>query len=208
MQSKATNKRQRTQQAIISAGLKLLKQAGTAFTMDELAQVAGVSRRTLFNHFNGKTALLLSIGETSETRYRLAIDQHLSGISASDGDTALSSTKSPDQALRSLFDSIDRQWREQGTSAAVLLDALSQARSSEAQTEAMTRYAETFAPHLRRWREHQLIRPDIDIDAAAYLLSTTLSSALFMLRSGCDTAAYRQYVNLASSAILPRTKAD
>lgn len=190
MQNTSLSKRQRTQQAISRAGLKLLQQVGTAFTMDDLAQAAAVSRRTLFNHFDSKTQLLLSIGEISEARYRRSIDEYLN------------KHDTPKDALASLFDHIERHWQEQGSSAEVLLDALSQARASEEQTTALRRYAETFKPHLENWKQRSLIAVDSDIEAAAYLLSTTLSSALFMLRSGTDRAMYLRYVNLACSAIL------
>lgn len=194
MQNTVIGKRQRTQQAIQGAGLKLLKQLGTAFTMEDLAQAAGVSRRTLFNHFESKTQLLLSIGEISEARYRATIDEHLNAEAT------------PGEALADLFNSLERQWREQGRSAEALLDALTQARASEQQAEAVQRYADTFKPHLEQWRRREWIATDSDTEAAALLLANTLSSGLFMLRSGVDRALYQRYVNLACSAIFPETK--
>lgn len=191
MQTSKPPKRQRTKQAITEAGLTLLKQTGTAFTMDELALAAGVSRRTLFNHFSGKTELLLAIGETSEARYCAFIDQYLG------------SEVKPEEALISLFESIELQWQRQGRSAGILYDALAQARSSEHQAAALQAYTDTFLPHLKLWQQQQQIHPDIELITAAHLLSTTLSSAVFMLRASADRAEYLRYVKLACSAILP-----
>ena len=191
MQTSKPPKRQRTKQAITEAGLTLLKQAGTAFTMDELALAAGVSRRTLFNHFSGKPELLLAIGETSEARYCALIGQYLG------------SEVKPEEALISLFESIEQQWQRQDRSAAILYDALAQARSSEHQAAALQAYAGAFLPHLKHWQHQSQIRPEIEPGTAAHLLSTILSSAVFMLRSGADRAEYLRYVKLACSAILP-----
>lgn len=196
MQNSKPPKRQRTKQAITEAGLTLLKQSGTAFTMNELALAAGVSRRTLFNHFSGKTELLLAIGETSEARYCALIDQYLG------------SEAKAEEALIRLFESIEQQWQRQGHRAGILYDALAQARSSEHQAAALQAYGEAFMPHLRHWQQQQWIRADIDLSAASQLLSTTLSSAVFMLRAGADRAQYWRYVKLASSAILPARADD
>ena len=51
---------QRTRAAIRAAALTLTRERGyTAMTVDDVAALAGVSRRTVFNHFSSKAALLV-----------------------------------------------------------------------------------------------------------------------------------------------------
>ena len=51
---------QRTRAAIRAAALTLTRERGySAMTVDDVATLAGVSRRTVFNHFSSKADLLV-----------------------------------------------------------------------------------------------------------------------------------------------------
>ena len=57
----------RTRAAIRAAALALTRERGyTAMTIDDVAALAGVSRRTVFNHFSSKAELLVIGPETPE----------------------------------------------------------------------------------------------------------------------------------------------
>ena len=57
----------RTRAAIRAAALALTRERGyTAMTIDDVAALAGVSRRTVFNHFSSKVELLVIGPETPE----------------------------------------------------------------------------------------------------------------------------------------------
>ena len=57
----------RTRAAIRAAALSLTKERGyAAMTVDDVAALAGVSRRTVFNHFSSKADLLVLGPEAPE----------------------------------------------------------------------------------------------------------------------------------------------
>ena len=67
----------RTRAAIRAAALALTRERGyTAMTIDDVAALAGVSRRTVFNHFSSKVELLVVGPETPEAE---AIEAFVAG---------------------------------------------------------------------------------------------------------------------------------
>lgn len=67
----------RTRAAIRAAALALTRERGyTAMTIDDVAALAGVSRRTVFNHFSSKVELLVVGPETPEVE---AIEAFVAG---------------------------------------------------------------------------------------------------------------------------------
>lgn len=74
-------KKEQNRQAIARAALTLFERKGfEATTMDEIAQVAGVSRPTVFNYFAHKDDILLVLGDMLRERMAAQIkDMHLQG---------------------------------------------------------------------------------------------------------------------------------
>ncbi|WP_167149052.1 TetR/AcrR family transcriptional regulator [Actinomyces sp. ZJ308] len=68
---------QRTRAAIRAAALTLTRERGyTAMTVDDVASLAGVSRRTVFNHFSSKADLLVIGPEAPEPQ---AVEAFING---------------------------------------------------------------------------------------------------------------------------------
>jgi AcrR family transcriptional regulator len=67
--SLAGDKRQATVDRILQAARHLIGERGIDLTMDEIAEVAGVGRRTVFRHFNSREALLAAAIESGIRRY-------------------------------------------------------------------------------------------------------------------------------------------
>lgn len=54
--------KERSRQAIVQAATELMEETGTDFTVDELAERADVSRRTVFNHFASLDDVVAEVG--------------------------------------------------------------------------------------------------------------------------------------------------
>lgn len=75
------NKKQQTQQTIISAGVQVIKDQGAgSFTLDAVAHQAGVSKGGLLYHFPNKDALISGMLE----HYLDSFDQAVETLSAED----------------------------------------------------------------------------------------------------------------------------
>ena len=74
--SRREQNKERTRAAILEAALEGFTAHGVeATTMDDIAAAAGVSRATLFNYFNGKTALLDGLAEDTRQAFAARIDR-------------------------------------------------------------------------------------------------------------------------------------
>lgn len=65
----AAEKRQATEERILRAGRRLLGERGLDLTMDEIAEEAGVARRTVFRHFATRESLLAAAIDSGMRRY-------------------------------------------------------------------------------------------------------------------------------------------
>jgi len=62
-----SSRTERTRQAIVGAAVRLWRERGLhAAGLEEVAAAAGVTRRTIYLHFGGKTALLLAVADHEE----------------------------------------------------------------------------------------------------------------------------------------------
>lgn len=85
--------RQRRRQAILSATRELARTSGPGgFTVEEVAAAAGVSRRTVFNHFTTFESLLVAVCDdvlaTVSDRVLRDVDAHLLQLPTATADTA------------------------------------------------------------------------------------------------------------------------
>ena len=67
--SLAEDKRQTTVTRVLTAARQLIAARGPDVTMDEIAAAAGMSRRTLFRHFQSRESLLAAAVESGMRRY-------------------------------------------------------------------------------------------------------------------------------------------
>lgn len=69
---------QRGQQLITAAGRLVQRSGGDDFTMQEVANEAGLSLRVLYQHFSGKDDLLVALIEESQLVFARLLERHVS----------------------------------------------------------------------------------------------------------------------------------
>lgn len=176
-----------TRQQIIDAAYTLFYQSGFMRTgVDAIADAAGITKRTLYQHFGSKDEL---IGAVLEHQHQMALERIRQW--------AASITGKPDQMVRTLFDKLARWAEEKGwqgsgfTRAAVEFADLPghpARKAARRQKEAVERYlVEKFAAH--------------DLDDAEQLVREVL-----LLVEGCQTLALihddLDYIDAARHAAL------
>ena len=155
--------RVRHRQAILTAAVELIRDSdGTRFSADELAERAGVSRRTVFNHFASLDEVL--IGVCTET-LRAATEQlRTEADAAAAGGTPEEMFAALASALRraDLADPIVRIWR-----------ALSAVGTDTQQTQAFAQQALAVvaADLSEQLRTHNPHADEVEVDLLASLLT-------------------------------------
>ena len=100
-----TGSRERRHRALVDAARSLATEHGAAgFTVDQVATLAGVSRRTVFNHFGGVDQLLVAVCEQilddAVEDLVAGIDRHHARPAGHDDDRDLSVMTAVEQAAR------------------------------------------------------------------------------------------------------------
>ena len=76
MSSLQQRKREATAEYLVQAGLQGLLQYGLDVTVDQIASLAGVSRRTVFNHFDSRDELLSAAALQGQTEFLRSVPDH------------------------------------------------------------------------------------------------------------------------------------
>jgi len=98
---------------IVSEALKLFYRDGfNATGVDKIARVAGVSKKTLYNHFKSKNELVLATLRKRDEMFRNKIMRETERLG-----------KTPEQRLLSIFDAHDSWFREKGFSGCMFINA-------------------------------------------------------------------------------------
>jgi AcrR family transcriptional regulator len=76
MSSLQQRKREATAEYLVQAALQGLLQHGLDVTVDQIASLAGVSRRTVFNHFDSRDELLSAAALQGQTEFLRSVRDH------------------------------------------------------------------------------------------------------------------------------------
>lgn len=67
----------RTRRQILDAAAQVIAEVGTAMTIAQVAEAAGVSKGGLIHHFPGRIQLLTAVVDDANTRFREAVTENL-----------------------------------------------------------------------------------------------------------------------------------
>jgi AcrR family transcriptional regulator len=76
MSSLQQRKREATAEYLVQAALQGLLDYGLDVTVDQIASLAGVSRRTVFNHFDGRDELLSAAALQGQAEFLRSVSEH------------------------------------------------------------------------------------------------------------------------------------
>jgi AcrR family transcriptional regulator len=193
-----SSRTERTRQAIVEAAARLWRERGLhAAGLGEVAAAAGVTRRTIYLHFGGKTALLLAVADQEERTAGLPELR-----------ARLLKARTPEEILERLAD-IQVQYVPRIYESIRLVHA---ARREEPAAEEvwngrMRRRRATFRLLAAQIREQGRLAPGLTLDDAVMLIWVLTSPHMYeylVVDGGWSLKRYRGHViRLLRRALLP-----
>ncbi len=176
-------KRRQARRALFEAAIALFREQGfDATTVDEIAQRAGYSRATFFNHFKTKDGVLRFYGE----HLREQVEAEL---------LLLGPETSPLERVRTMLNTmLVETERHRGAARIVHMYSIGDRSYLATPTPARMRILELLTALMREAQEAGQIRPDLPMEETSLLVAGVLQMAALSLVMGDKSAESMAHV--------------